>query len=215
MALTSSAPTLREALYELSMTERTLDAALLDEFVRRFPQYREELTEFAIEQALETLAGSVESGDAPKSGTVTPAVSRAMSQFQNRLHAIGRNDPLGKGEPVRASEIINPFASLPRDEFRALARRMGANSVFLGKLRDREIDPETMTDGFVGMVARETRAPLGVVVAHFAAAQVEIRSNRQFYKADEKPRVAKRQSLAEAIRSSGLSEEEQARLLQL
>ncbi|HYD82760.1 MAG TPA: hypothetical protein VEA63_01885 [Opitutus sp.] len=218
MNLTSSAPTLREALYELAMTDRALDAALLDEFVRRFPQYSQELTDFAVEQALEALSERADSDGVAQHATVTPEVSRALSAFHNQLHVIAQSANHRSEQnrlPDDAGIAINPFEALSRDDFRGLARRMKVNTVFLGKLRDRQLDPSTIPERFLEMVAREARAPLSVVVAHFAAAPVEIRSGKQFYKADEKPQAIKRQSFDEAVRGSGLSQEEQADLLRL
>ena len=70
----------------------------------------------------------------------------------------------------------------PRNEFRAFAARLNANGVFVGKLRDRQIDPDTMTPGFQRRVADELKAPLDVVVAHFAARQAA--PTGQFFKAE-------------------------------
>ena len=55
--LTAGAPPLREAFYALSMAQRIPDAELLDDVVRRYPIYANELTEFAIELALDALRG--------------------------------------------------------------------------------------------------------------------------------------------------------------
>ena len=83
-----ASPTLREALYSLAVAKEIPDAGVLDDVVRRFPQYGNELTEFAIAIGIDALRGDVDVGvaqieidpDAP-----SPAVSRAMSRFQNRL----------------------------------------------------------------------------------------------------------------------------------
>lgn len=45
---TPAPPTLREALYSLAVAQEIPDAKVLDDVVRRFPQYGNELTEFAI-----------------------------------------------------------------------------------------------------------------------------------------------------------------------
>ena len=92
--LKASPPALREALYALSLAQGVPDAALLDDVVRRYPQYAAELTEFAIALAVDTLhdaateSAASDSDEAPT--TVTPAVSHAISRFQNRLHTIAR-----------------------------------------------------------------------------------------------------------------------------
>ena len=214
--LSASPRTLREALYVLSTEQDVPDAKLLDDIVRRYPEFGEELTEFAIAIAVDALRAECVVEDAEGAidpSAVSPAVSRAMSYFQNRLHAV----KVGAGEPGSArTEIVdapNPFSGLPRDEFRAFAVRLNANTVFVGKLRDRQIDPATMTPGFQRRVADELNVPLDVVVAHFAARPAA--PSRQFFKAEGKPSTGAQQSFEEAVRSSGLNEAQQKFLLEL
>ena len=213
--LMSNTTPLREAFYVLSLAKSVPDAELLDEVVRQYPQFAEELTDFAIELALDALRGdlAIDAAEADVDPSrVSPAVSRAMSRFYNHLHAARHTNPV----PVRsrAAEVLaNPFAALSRSEFRAFTARIDANVVFVAKLRDREIEPETMSDGFRRIVADELGAPVDLVVAHFAAAGGV--QTRQFYKADDKPSPGRRQSFEDAVRSSGLSEGQQQRLLSL
>jgi hypothetical protein len=215
MYVTSSAPALRDAFYQLSMAKRVPDAQALDDVVRRFPEHAEELTAFAIDLALDALRGEEEAEAGEQTidpDAVSPAVSRALSRFQNRLHNVSA--AAQPTEDARAT-VDNPFAALSREEFRDLAARMGANVVFLNKIRDRQIDPDTMTDGFRRHVSEQARAPLGVVVAHCAAAPSRGAAARQLYKADEQPDASAQQSFADAVRSSGLTTEQQERLLSL
>jgi hypothetical protein len=214
--LTPANPPLRDALYALSLAKRIPDAELLDDVIRRYPIYAGELTDFAIEVALDALRGDA-AADAAEAAIdttrVSPAVSRAMSHFHNRLHAV-RQSTNTSTETLRSSlPTDNPFSRLNRTEFREFAVRLGANTVFVAKLRDRQIEPSTMTPGFQSFVADELRAPLDVVIAHFAMSGGATMVSRQFFKADVKPDVAKRQSFEDAVRNSGLSEEQQQRLL--
>ena len=220
--LKASPPPLREAFYALSLEQRVPDAALLDDVVRRYPQYAAELTEFAIALAVDALHDAAtesavsDSDEAPM--TVTPAVSRAMSRFQNRLHAIARRGvPSLEHQSAAAptSALINPFEALSQNEFRDLASRLDVNPVFIMKLRDRHIAPDDIPSGFRRQVAEEIEVPIEVVNAHLAGPQTTTSTGEQFYKADEKPSVPKQQSFAEAVRSSGLSEAQQRRLLNL
>lgn len=216
-ALTPSALPLREALYALSLAKRVPDAELLDEMVRRYPQFADELTDFAIELALDALRGAAAPDAAEAAvdpGRVSPAVSRAISRFHNRLHSVRRSATTAMEWALTPASIVNPFAGLSRDEFRAFAWRIGANTVLVAKLRDRQIKPETIPDGFRRLVATELPAPLDVVIAHFAAAG-GVAQARQFFKTDGKPSHTQRQSFEEAVRSSGLSEEQQQHLLSL
>ena len=217
--LTPSAAPLREALYALSLGKHMPDADLLDDVVRRYPQFANELTDFAIDLALDAVRGEA-AADAAEAAVdptnVSPAVSRAMSRFHNRLHDVRRaagTTPAERALPLEP--VDNPFARLSRQEFRAFSGRIGANTVFVAKLRDRQIEPETMTDGFIRLVADELKAPLDVVVGHFAAVGGAAEAGRQFYKADGKPNHNQRESFADAVRSSGLTDEQQQQLLGL
>lgn len=216
--LNASPHSLREAFYALSVAQDIPDAKLLDDLVRRYPEFGEELTEFAIALAVDALPGEHVSEAAEASldpSAVSPAVSRAISHFQNRLHAVTVAVRVAdaKPAPAAAADVPNPFVALPRQEFRALAERLNANAVFVGKLRDRQISPRTMTSGFQRRVADELQAPLEVVIAHFAASQPA--PARQFFKAESKPSAGGQQTFEEAVRSCGLTEAQQQALLEL
>jgi len=145
---------------------------------------------------------------------VSPAVSRAMSRFQNRLYAVRRAQASDSRERSTAASVENPFAAIDRSRFRSLAQRLNVNTVFLLKLRDRQIDPSTIPESFSRRVADELPAPLDGVLAHFAA-QPNVQESRQYFKADQKPEVAARQTFEEAVQSSRLTPDQQRYLLSL
>jgi hypothetical protein len=207
--LGASPRALREAFYVLSTAQDVPDAKLLDDVVRRYPQIAIAVDALRGERAVEAAEASID----PK--VVSPAVSRAMSHFQNRLHSLTAGVAASQRgtAPLKRVDAPNPFSALSREEFRAFAGRLNANGVFIGKLRDRQIEPSTMTLGFQKRVADELGVPLDVVVAHFAAEQVI--SARQFYKAEGKPSIGVRQTFEEAVRNSGLSETQQRSLVDL
>lgn len=214
--LCASPRALREALYVLSAEQDVPDAKLLDDVVRRYPEFGEELTEFAIAIAVDSLRGERVVEDAQGAidpSAVSPAVSRAMSHFQNRLHAVTTGAVEARNTRADIGDAPNPFLDLSRSEYRAFAARLHANGVFVGKLRDRQIDPSGMTPGFQGRVADELKAPLDVVVAHFAARPGA--PTGQFFKAEGKPSTGAQQSFEEAVRTSGLNEAQQKYLLEL
>ena len=214
--LYASPPKLREALYVLATEQDVPDAKLLDDVVRQYPEFGEELTEFAIAIAIDALSGDRVVEDAEGAidpSAVSPAVSRAMSHFQNRLHAVTAGTAEATSASAQVDDAPNPFSRLTRSEFRDCASRLNANVVFIGKLRDRQIEPSTMTPGFQRRVADELNTPLDLVVAHFAARQAA--PVRQFFKAEGKPVTGTRQGFKEAVRSSGLSEAQQEYLLEL
>lgn len=215
--LTRSPTPLRDALYILSLAQRVPDAELLDDVIRRYPEHAQALTDFAIELAMDALCGD-SVADAAESAIdparVSPAVTRAMSRFQNRLYTAHRAEAAAARRPPQGVAGANPFAELDRATFRAFAERLNANTVFVAKLRDRQIEPQTITDGFRRRVADELTVPLEVIAAHFAA-EGHTHFQPQFYKADHKPEAGSRQTFADAVRSSGLSEHQQRHLLSL
>lgn len=99
---------------------------------------------------------------------------------------------------------------MDRQSFRSLAKRV-ANTLFLMKLRDRQIRPETMPDGFITFLAAELGTVRENLVAYFALPPRVHHAAR--YKSDSKPEVAAKVSFKEAVRTSGLSDEEQRHLL--
>ncbi len=211
---TDKVPVLREAFYELSLAKQVPDAETLDEVCRHYPQYCSELTQFAIALALDALTGEEASEAALAQvdpSRVSPMVSRAISNFHNRLHSAQKANLAVAKATVGDGRFENPFAKLSRLEIRAIATRLDANTVFVAKLRDQQIIPETIPEAFVQRVADELAVPHELLVRHFAGEGRMVR--RAFHKADGKPSDGGQQSFDEAVRNSGLTEEQQKRLL--
>ena len=209
----SSMP-LRDVLYSFSLAKSVPDAELLDEYVRSYPEYAAALTDFAVEMIIDGAGGDVDTEPKEIDQAISPVVSRAMSRFQNHLFAVKQ------GGTTRAERIsvqsqvgANPFAALDRTAFRELAASLHANTVFVAKLRDCEIDAATMTDGFQRRVAEELKVPIDVVCAHFAGGPKV--QGAQFHKSEVKPKATAKQSFKEAVRDSGLNEEQQRYLVSL
>jgi hypothetical protein len=213
---TDQVPALREAFYELSLAMQVPDAETLDEVCRHYPHYCAELTEFAIALALDALTGDVVSEAALAQvdpSRVSPMVSRAISNFHNRLHSAQKASIAVAEKTTAYGQIDNPFAKLTRSEIRAVANQLHANTVFVAKLRDRQIIPQTIPDVFVRRVADELSVPHELVIQHFAGQGGTV--GRTFHKADGKPSIGGQQSFDDAVRSSGLTEEQQKRLLSI
>ena len=87
----------REALYALAMSESMPDAGVLDDIVRQYPQFSRELTKFAVELALDSLVEGEAAEAAADPTKVSPAVSRAVSAFHNRLYTLRRTGRAGGG----------------------------------------------------------------------------------------------------------------------
>jgi hypothetical protein len=159
MTATNPPTALRDVLYSFWLAKPVPDARLLDEFVRRYPEHAAEITDFAIELAIDAARGDDNAQDAEPA--VSPAVSRAMSRFQNRLFALKHSEAAAGSatSPIASSSVENPFAALDRTAFRGLANRLDVSTLFVAKLRDRQINPDTMTTGFRKRVADELSVP--------------------------------------------------------
>lgn len=212
MNLNASGTSLSDVLYEFSLARPMPDPELLDQFVRRYPKHAQALTDLAIDIVLDAARGDDDDAAENCERVVSKAVSRAMSRFQNkRFEVLQAREAAGSVPPPPV--LSNPFAKLDRDAFRTLARRINGNTVLVGMLRDREIDPQTIPESFTRRVANEMSVPPELLAAHFAG-QTEM-PRGQFYKAEAKPSVSPKLSFEEAVRKSGLSEEQQSYLLNL
>lgn len=214
MIMTATQTSLRDAMYAMSLAKAVPDAELLDEFARLYPKYANALTEFAIELAIDSLMHRSDEEDVPADAdAVSDVVSRVMSQFENQLFE--RRQARAAASPARAATASaeNPFASLDRQEFRALVSKLDVNSAFLSKLRDRTIEPISIPKAYCRHLAQEMDEDADAMAAHLYAPQDSVAAGRQLYKAEGKPAATARQSFEEAVKTSGLSEEQQRRLL--
>jgi hypothetical protein len=90
---------------------------------------------------------------------------------------------------------------------------MGANTLFAVKLRDRLIEPNTMTKGFQQHFADKAGISLAAAIAYLSVPPAMLAAAH--YKAEEKPAVGNKQTFEEAVRTSGLTAEQKAFLLGL
>jgi hypothetical protein len=214
MIMTATQTSLRDAMYAMSLAKAVPDAELLDEFARLYPQYADALTEFAIELAIDSLMHRSDEEDVPADADeISSVVSRVMSQFENQLYE--RRQARAVTPPARAAtaSVENPFAALDRQGFRALVSQLDVNTAFLSKLRDRTIEPISIPKAYCRHLAQEMDEETEAMAAHLYAPQESVAAGRQLYKAEGKPAATARQSFEEAVKTSGLSEEQQRRLL--
>ena len=202
---------LSDVLYALALAMPVPDAKTLEDFIHRYPEHADALTEFAVELALDP--GMVEEDDrevAVSADVVSPAVSRAISHFHNIAFKLEKAT-----SGTATVSVTNPLSGLDRDGFRGFASRLGVNATFATKLRDRLIDPETIIarPGFCRAAADAAHVSLDVMMAHFRAPSAI--SAQAYYKAESKPGITAKESFEDAVRRSGLSEEQQRQLLNL
>lgn len=204
---------LRDVLYDFSLAQEVPDADLLDEYAKLYPSYATELTEFAINMFVDAKRGAEEATQAFEEESVSPAVSRAMSAFQVALQESRGQQESVANEGAVKEEVENPLTSLERKEFRALAKSMNANTAFLCKLRDCLIDPQTMSQGFLRFLGDKLGISVGQLEAFFGGEAPRLAG--QYFKAEVKPTVGDQQSFEDAVKTSGLTDEQQQFLRKL
>jgi hypothetical protein len=210
---TIAAMPLDDVLNAFALAKAVPDTETLEEFTRKYPAHADILTEFAVELLLDdAISDARDVGAADDNKTVSPAVSRAISFFQNAVYDLENNPAAAVGSVTRPKSL---FADMDRARFRSVASSLHANNTFMIKLRDRTIEPDSLLSrrGFCQKVAHEAGEPLEMVVAHFKGPQVIARG--QHFKSDNKPTLVHRETFEEAVRNSGLSEEQQAFILGL
>lgn len=94
-----------------------------------------------------------------------------------------------------------------------MARRFGCNLNFLGRLKDRLVRVEDLSAGFLARLA-EALGTGADELARFLAGPARVPAAARF-KSDVKPEAAGKQSLAEAMESSDLSDEQKRYLASL
>ena len=116
----------------------------------------------------------------------------------------------GIEEPAVSAD---PFLSASPQQLRELATALDANVVFVACLKDKMIDVATMSEGFLLAVARFFSSSLERVRASLS--EPPRLAPAMEFKAKGKPGGAQKQSFEEALRSSGLSDEQQEKLRSL
>ncbi len=213
MTSTRNPATLGDVLYALALDDRDDRADVLDEYCREYPEHAAELTDFAIELAVDLVQPNYvpsHTARVASPSNVSPAVSRAMSRFQNRLFALLP----GTCNPKAEHPGENPFASLDRGAFRTFAAKLDCSTVFAMKLRDRVINPDTMTEGFLKRVAGLLQTSIDTLRAYVTGG-LRGPIQTQFFKAEQKPTLGRQQSFNEAVEDSGMTREQKERLLEL
>jgi hypothetical protein len=197
---------LQDALDELSLETETPRPEMLERLVNRFPEHAAKLTDFAVALALEPDAWGFAEDPAPEA--TRELVSKAMSHYQNRLYDLEHGRPRSG---AAASDIHDPFAKLDKNGFRSLVTRLNVSNIFLMKLRDRQIQPDTITPGGRRRLAAEIGTTSEQLVAYLSGGPVVHGGAR--FKSDIKPAAAEKQTFKEAVATSNLTDEQQRELL--
>ena len=165
----------------------------LAKFVALYPEHA---------SALSRLALDLEDFDAAPEAELCAASQAEQSKAIDAALA-------GIEEPA----LADPFVSASPQQLRELAAALYANVVFVACLKDKMIDVATMSEGFLSAVARFFSSSLERVRASLS--EPPRLAPAMEFKAKGKPGGAQKQSFEEALRSSGLSDEQQEKLRSL
>ena len=114
---------------------------------------------------------------------------------------------------VDAAGAADPFEMLSPAQLKGLAAHLNANSIFVTRLKDRLIDTAGMSEGFISAIAIFLSDSLENVRASLARPP-QIAAGTAF-KVKGKPTAVPKQSFEEALKASGLTQEQQDQLRKL
>lgn len=213
MTITRDASSENDVLYEFALGYEHPDPKRLDEFVRAHPACADALTTLALELAIERTADAATEVSEELGSDDETLLSKAMSHLQNRLYDIGTAQALSGPDAAR-TRPRDLFAARSREQMQSLTIKLQVSPLFMRRLRDCEIRADTMTPGFIQEVAEVMQEPRGDVSHYLAKPSSQLSAN-VFYKSTVSPTAGKQITFEEAVRTSGLSAEQQARLLAL
>lgn len=191
--------TLDDVFQEFLLLADTPDASTLETMVAKYPQFAADLTDFAVEWAMQDLLPESAEPSAPDSAK---AVERAME----RLH-----EEMAKDGETRVWP--DPFQHRTPGDLKQIGRHLGIDKTLLAKLRDRRIEASTIPLSFTEQLAGELDVPVGAMLSHLQAPPVLTMGAS--FKARGKPEALGKESFAEAVERAQLSGEEKQRLTDL
>jgi len=196
---------LHDVLHEFVMAVERPDANSLEEFVKKYPQFSAELTNFTAEWLLQDLLS--ENDTSEKNVASGALISKAMSRLQNKLYEVGRTEANREQE---TNSNVNPFEGCQPAELKKIARSLGIDTTIMAKLKNGRIEgeiPTKLCDGF----AKAFDVPLQVIKEIFSGPAI-IQAQASF-KSHAKPEVVTKETFEEAVRRSTLGDDEKEKWL--
>ena len=207
MIRNEKAPTLDDVLNEFVAEYERPTSEALETWVGRYPQFRRELIDF-----VEAWAEQIVLPEAP---TLTAdeeerIVDRVMSHALNVSFNRDRESHSGQSGEKTITTLTGEAknAGMNVADF---AKGCGLDLVLITKLNNRQILPETIPSRLVSHIARLVgRTAEGI--KEYLGGPPQLLSAASFM-SKNKPRRVERESFADAVRASSLSEAEKARWL--
>lgn len=200
-------PTLDDVLNEFVAGHERPTAEALEAWVRRYPQFRNELIEFAAAWAEQmVLPAAPELSTDEEERIVDRAMSHALNISFSRDEQVQSHQP--NENAIKSLTAEAKKAGLSAPEF---AKACGLDLVLIAKLNTRQIRPNTIPPKLISHVARLLGRTIEAVTEYLGQPPQPL-ADRSFL-ALEKPKSAGQESFADAVRASSLSEAEKARWL--
>ena len=179
----------------------------LQEWVKRYPQYRWELIDFAAAWAEQlALPPAPEMGLEAEKALIDRAMSYVLNVAYDRDEQIQGHTE--SDDPVHSLTGEAQHAGMNAQEF---ANACGLDLVLISKLNSRLIKPQTIPARLIGLLGQLLRKSTAEIAAYLAKPS-ETATGKAFL-ARGKPTSAAQQSFADAVRASSLSDKEKARWL--
>ncbi len=164
------------------------DRESLERYVANYPQYAEELAEFAAEWLL-------------LDAHVVPPQVVGLDEKVMARSVMERLRPALRKAQSGQEQLINPFEGRNPLELKAAAARLGLDTTVLAKLKNRLILFETIPKSLIEHLAAEL-GTLAETVAQWLNAPPRLQAAR--FKAEDKPSATRQESFSEAVERSDL-----------
>lgn len=191
MTLDNTKPTLEEVL-DAYAVEVVHDRATLENYLRDFPQFSEELVELSRE-----VSRVVEYDESPLSATEEALIEKA---WQNHVQPI-----------AQSADEIDPLANLSVPQLREVAHQLGVPRQVITAFRERRVMLESVPKSFLAAFARALSCTVDLL-----SSVISETSGSDFsrsYKADIKPTAGEAISFEKLLIDAGVSEAKCADLL--
>ena len=200
-------PTLDDVLNTFVAENDKPTAENLKEWVKRYPQYRRELVDFAtvwVQQLVLPLAPKMEP-DAEKA-LIDSAMSHVLNMAYSREQQI-RGHADGEG-PIPSLTSEAQRAGMNMQEF---AEACGLDLALVSKLNSRQFKPESIPSELVDRLGKLLQKST-VAIRVYLGKPTQATTGKAFL-AHGKPTSTEQQIFADAVQASFLSEKEKARWL--
>ncbi|MEN3230484.1 hypothetical protein PUR21_23145 [Methylorubrum rhodesianum] len=202
MTTTSTARGARDILMMFA-TEGEPTPRRLEAYAKDHPELRRELTELAVEMVLEPSRALP-----PADASTKRTVASAWARFQ-----AGTRSEAERASARSAATLPSVFAGFSGAAFPRLAARLDVTPLFLIKVKDGLIEAAGFPQALLKLISDEVGHEVEVIRANLGRPSAIPRG--MMAKSDGKPVAGAKQTFEEAVATSGLTAEQQKRLLDM